>query len=87
MKVKIKLGRKERSAERGKGRRRGGRTRAKPVVSDDDTEDEREEVSHTHDTFKAFKEIVQNILNVHNNPSTPNVNHQPRRAYLFRFAL
>lgn len=81
MKVKIKLGRKERSAERGKGRRRGGRTRAKPVVSDDDTEDEREEVSHTHHTYKAFKEIVTNKLNVHKTPATPNVNHQPRLVF------
>ncbi|KAG5278840.1 hypothetical protein AALO_G00103300 [Alosa alosa] len=45
VKVKIKLGRKEKEkpAEREKSRRRGGRTRAKPVVSDDDTEEEQEE--------------------------------------------
>uniref|UniRef100_A0A674D196 SWI/SNF related BAF chromatin remodeling complex subunit ATPase 4 n=1 Tax=Salmo trutta TaxID=8032 RepID=A0A674D196_SALTR len=42
--VKIRLGRREKSSDRGKGRRRMGRTRAKPVVSDDDTEEEQEEV-------------------------------------------
>lgn len=45
MKVKIRLGRKDKGGDRGKGRsRRTGRTRAKPVVSDDDSEDEQEEV-------------------------------------------
>uniref|UniRef100_A0A4W5P077 SWI/SNF related BAF chromatin remodeling complex subunit ATPase 4 n=1 Tax=Hucho hucho TaxID=62062 RepID=A0A4W5P077_9TELE len=44
VKVKIRLGRREKSSDRGKGRRRMGRTRAKPVVSDDDTEEEQEEV-------------------------------------------
>lgn len=45
VKVKIKLGRKEKGLERGKGRRRLGRgPRAKPVVSDDDSEEEQEEV-------------------------------------------
>uniref|UniRef100_A0A8K9V4Z2 SWI/SNF related, matrix associated, actin dependent regulator of chromatin, subfamily a, member 4 n=1 Tax=Oncorhynchus mykiss TaxID=8022 RepID=A0A8K9V4Z2_ONCMY len=44
VKVKIRLGRREKSSDRGKGRRRLGRTRAKPVVSDDDTEEEQEEV-------------------------------------------
>ncbi|XP_031419672.1 transcription activator BRG1 isoform X2 [Clupea harengus] len=45
VKVKIKIGRKEKekTTEREKSRRRGGRTRAKPVVSDDDTEEEQEE--------------------------------------------
>ncbi|XP_068130422.1 transcription activator BRG1 isoform X1 [Hyperolius riggenbachi] len=44
VKVKIKLGRKEKTQERTKGRRRTGRgCRAKPVVSDDDTEEEQEE--------------------------------------------
>ncbi|XP_028830250.1 transcription activator BRG1 isoform X2 [Denticeps clupeoides] len=43
VKVKIKLGRKEKAVERGKGRRRTGRSRVKPVVSDDDTEEEQEE--------------------------------------------
>lgn len=45
MKVKIKLGRKEKAQERLKGRRRTSRgSRAKPVVSDDDSDDEQEEV-------------------------------------------
>lgn len=47
VKVKIRLGRKDKGGDRGKGRsRRTGRTRAKPVVSDDDSEDEQEEVTH-----------------------------------------
>lgn len=47
VKVKIKLGRKERAQDRLKGgRRRPSRgSRAKPVVSDDDSEEEQEEVS------------------------------------------
>lgn len=46
VKVKIRLGKKEKGGDRGKGRsRRTGRTRAKPVVSDDDSEDEQEEVT------------------------------------------
>lgn len=46
VKVKIRLGRKEKAGDRGKARsRRTGRTRAKPVVSDDDSEDEQEEVT------------------------------------------
>ena len=46
VKVKIRLGRKDKGGDRGKGRsRRTGRTRAKPVVSDDDSEDEQEEVA------------------------------------------
>lgn len=45
MKVKIRLGRKDKGGDRGKARsRRTGRSRAKPVVSDDDSEDEQEEV-------------------------------------------
>lgn len=46
VKVKIKLGRKEKAQERLKGgRRRPSRgSRAKPVVSDDDSEEEQEEV-------------------------------------------
>lgn len=45
VKVKIRLGRKDKGSERGKARsRRTGRSRAKPVVSDDDSEDEQEEV-------------------------------------------
>lgn len=48
VKVKIRLGKKEKAGDRGKGRsRRTGRTRAKPVVSDDDSEDEQEEVTKT----------------------------------------
>ncbi|XP_063052007.1 transcription activator BRG1 [Engraulis encrasicolus] len=47
VKVKIKLSRKEKEKpaekEEKKGRRRGGHTRAKPVVSDDDTEEETKE--------------------------------------------
>lgn len=44
VKVKIKLSRKEK-VERGKGRRRTGRSsRPKPVVSDDDSEEDQEEV-------------------------------------------
>lgn len=44
MKVKIKLSRKDK-VERGKGRRRTGRSsRPKPVVSDDDSEEDQEEV-------------------------------------------
>lgn len=44
--MKIRLGKKEKGGDRGKGRsRRTGRTRAKPVVSDDDSEDEQEEVT------------------------------------------
>ncbi|XP_069623239.1 transcription activator BRG1 isoform X1 [Ranitomeya imitator] len=44
VKVKIKLGRKERMQERIKGRRRTSRgCRAKPVVSDDDSEEDQEE--------------------------------------------
>lgn len=50
VKVKIKLSRKEKARESGKGRRRTGRSsRPKPVVSDDDSEEEQEEV--THSTF------------------------------------
>lgn len=46
VKVKIRLSRKDKGGDRGKGRsRRTGRTRAKPVVSDDDSEDEQEEVT------------------------------------------
>lgn len=46
VKVKIRLGKKDKGGDRGKGRsRRTGRTRAKPVVSDDDSEDEQEEVT------------------------------------------
>lgn len=48
VKVKIRLGKKEKAGDRGKGRRRTGRTRAKPVVSDDDSEDEQEEVTEKH---------------------------------------
>lgn len=45
VKVKIRLGRKEKVPERGKGRRRGGRGgRPKPLLSDDESEDEQEEV-------------------------------------------
>lgn len=45
VKVKIRLGRKDKGGDRGKARsRRTGRSRAKPVVSDDDSEDEQEEV-------------------------------------------
>lgn len=48
VKVKIRLGRKDKAGDRGKARsRRTGRTRAKPVVSDDDSEDEQEEVTHS----------------------------------------
>lgn len=48
VKVKIRLGRKDKGGDRGKARsRRTGRTRAKPVVSDDDSEDEQEEVTHS----------------------------------------
>lgn len=44
VKVKIKLGRKEKMQERMKGRRRTSRgCRAKPVVSDDDSEEDQEE--------------------------------------------
>lgn len=46
VKVKIKLGRKEKAQDRMKGRRRTSRgSRAKPVVSDDDSEEEQEEVT------------------------------------------
>jgi hypothetical protein len=47
VKVKIKLGRKEKTQDRLMGgRRRPSRgSRAKPVVSDDDSEEEQEEVS------------------------------------------
>lgn len=46
VKVKIKLGRKEKAQDRLKGRRRTSRgSRAKPVVSDDDSEEEQEEVN------------------------------------------
>lgn len=45
VKVKIKLSRKEKGERGSKGQRRRGRgSRAKPVVSDDDSEDEQEEV-------------------------------------------
>lgn len=48
VKVKIRLGRKDKAVDRGKTRsRRTGRTRAKPVVSDDDSDEEPEEVAHT----------------------------------------
>lgn len=44
--MKIKLSRKEKALEKGKGRRRTGRSsRPKPVVSDDDSEEEQEEVT------------------------------------------
>ncbi|XP_043938271.1 transcription activator BRG1-like [Protopterus annectens] len=44
VKVKIKLGKRERGSERGKGRRRLGRgSRARPIVSDDDSEEEQDE--------------------------------------------
>lgn len=50
VKVKIKLGRKEKVPDRMKGRRRTSRgSRAKPVVSDDDSEEEQEEVGKTID--------------------------------------
>uniref|UniRef100_A0A3B4B2I1 Bromo domain-containing protein n=1 Tax=Periophthalmus magnuspinnatus TaxID=409849 RepID=A0A3B4B2I1_9GOBI len=46
VKVKIKLSRKEKGDKGGKGQKRKSRgSRAKPVVSDDDSEDEQEEVS------------------------------------------
>lgn len=46
VKVKIKLGRKEKAPDRLKGRRRTSRgSRAKPVVSDDDSEEAAEEVT------------------------------------------
>lgn len=52
VKVKIRLGRKDKAGDRGKGRsRRTGRTRAKPVVSDDDSEDEQEEVTRCMHVF------------------------------------
>lgn len=45
VKVKIKLSRKEKGERGGKVHRRRGRgARAKPVVSDDDTEEDQEEV-------------------------------------------
>ena len=45
VKVKIKLSRKEKGDRGGKGHRRRGRgARAKPVVSDDDSEEDPEEV-------------------------------------------
>ncbi|TNN83612.1 Transcription activator BRG1 [Liparis tanakae] len=44
LKVKIRLGRKDKGGDRGKrSSRRTGRNRAKPVVSDDDSEDQPEE--------------------------------------------
>uniref|UniRef100_G3PU79 SWI/SNF related, matrix associated, actin dependent regulator of chromatin, subfamily a, member 4 n=1 Tax=Gasterosteus aculeatus aculeatus TaxID=481459 RepID=G3PU79_GASAC len=48
VKMKIRLGKKDKGGDRGKGRsRRTGRSRAKPVVSDDDSEEEQEEVPHS----------------------------------------
>uniref|UniRef100_A0AAQ6A0Q1 SWI/SNF related, matrix associated, actin dependent regulator of chromatin, subfamily a, member 4 n=1 Tax=Amphiprion ocellaris TaxID=80972 RepID=A0AAQ6A0Q1_AMPOC len=55
VKVKIRLGRKDKGGDRGKARsRRTGRTRAKPVVSDDDSEDEQEEVTQSVCIFVCF---------------------------------
>lgn len=62
MKVKIRLGRKDKGGDRGKARsRRTGRSRAKPVVSDDDSEDEQEEVDnrfHESQTTRRAKNVV-----------------------------
>lgn len=62
MKVKIRLGRKDKGGDRGKARsRRTGRSRAKPVVSDDDSEDEQEEVDnrfHKIQTTRRAEHVV-----------------------------
>lgn len=64
VKVKIRLGRKDKGGDRGKGRsRRIGRTRAKPVVSDDDSEDEQEEVPHS-DYLLSIPTLVLNIRSI-----------------------
>lgn len=58
MKVKIRLGRKEKVPERGKGRRRGGRGgRPKPLLSDDESEDEQEEVRESGNGTRSLKEL------------------------------
>lgn len=63
MKVKIRLSRKDKGGDRGKGRsRRTGRTRAKPVVSDDDSEDEQEEVTFLSISFKPCKHLCGEFL-------------------------
>lgn len=67
MKVKIRLGRKDKAADRGKGRsRRTGRTRAKPVVSDDDSEDEQEEVTvckrHRIEKYRKYTKDISSFL-------------------------
>ena len=62
MTVKIRLGRRDKGGERGKGRRRMGRTRAKPVVSDDDTEEEQEEVSVFHCTHASSLDPSRDVF-------------------------
>lgn len=63
VKVKIRLSRKDKGGDRGKGRsRRTGRTRAKPVVSDDDSEDEQEEVTFWSFSFKPCKHLCGEFL-------------------------
>ena len=61
VKVKIKLGRKEKAQDRLKGgRRRPSRgSRAKPVVSDDDSEEEQEEVRSLRPTLLAGPRLAQ----------------------------
>lgn len=64
VKVKIKLSRKEKG-ERGKGQRRRGRgSRAKPVVSDDDSEDEQEEVRFTRSFNESFNPELKHFISM-----------------------
>lgn len=64
VKVKIRLGKKDKGGERGKGRsRRTGRTRAKPVVSDDDSEEEQEEVKKKKRNEGASLDFEVSIYN------------------------
>lgn len=63
VKVKIKLSRKEKGERGGKVHRRRGRgARAKPVVSDDDTEEDQEEVRIKSYYFQSFHLYHLNIL-------------------------
>lgn len=53
------MGKKDKGGDRGKGRnRRTGRTRAKPVVSDDDSEDEQEEVDDVESWIIELEIII-----------------------------
>lgn len=61
VKVKIKLSRKEKGERGGKSHRRRGRgARAKPVVSDDDSEEDQEEVRRK--SFCATSNFLKSVF-------------------------